>query len=76
MKEKDKKFYESAYKRASNKDLLSDLKGMKEGRYFRTGKEFLKKEIKRRKREGLMRKTAGTSRQDKLKSDMKNIMRL
>jgi len=59
---KEKKEYERMYKKTSNKDLLHDYKGMREGKYVTWGQGVAKKEIERRKKAGLLRKDANKSK--------------
>ena len=56
--QQERENYKKVYKNASNKVLLSDYKGMRDGKYVTWGQAEARKEIERRKKAGLMRKTA------------------
>lgn len=46
----------------TNKDLLSDYRGIVAGRYYNENLSAIKREIARRKASGLMKSTAGSKR--------------
>ena len=58
LTKEDRKLYKGVYKKASNKQLLADYKGMREGKYVTWGQGEARKEIERRKKSGLMKKSA------------------
>jgi len=59
MVKKKENFYKGWYEKSSNKELLKDYHGMKQGKYYTDGLSHAKREIARRKKVGLMRKEAG-----------------
>ena len=63
--ETDRELYKKIYRKSSNTELLNDYRGMKSGKYVTWGQGELRKEIDRRKEEGLMRKSTSLSNKPK-----------